>query len=238
MSLDVVIVDDVEREARELAAMIAVAPLGRGLATRVCTSVPEFEELLHSGGGLPNIVFMDVRLDGESGIEAVERLLPPGCETQVVYVSGFEESHTRVYRTAHASFLRKPFRQEDVSLALEQVRARQAETGAQPVALRHDHVVDVVRPRDIAYAESDRRHVIVHARTGDLRVYGKLSQLEAELPAWFARCHQSYLINLDYVARLGSESVRLVTGVELPVSRRWRPAFKEALFSRVRRGLL
>ncbi|WP_455136480.1 LytR/AlgR family response regulator transcription factor [Thermophilibacter sp.] len=106
------------------------------------------------------------------------------------------------------------------------------------MALRHDHVVDVVRPCDIAYAESDRRHVIVHARAGDLRVYGKLSQLEVELPAWFARCHQSYLINLDYVARPGSESVRLVTGVELPVSRRWRPAFKEALFSRVRRGLL
>lgn len=52
VSLDVVIVDDVEREARELAAMIAAAPLGRGLATRVCTSAPEFEELLHSGGGV------------------------------------------------------------------------------------------------------------------------------------------------------------------------------------------
>lgn len=236
MSLVAVIIDDVEREAAELAKMVRAAAPDHDATVLTCRSARELEDLL-AAQDPPDVIFMDVRLGDQSGIDVVERLLPPGSATQVVYVSGFDESHTLVYRTPHASYLRKPLRQEDVSLALEHVRARRAEESAAPVALRHDHVVDVVRPRDIAYAESDRRHVVVHARGGDLRVYGKLSELEGELPAWFVRCHQSYLINLDYVARLGAESVRLVTGVELPVSRRWRPVLREALFARIRRGL-
>lgn len=237
MGLRAIKVDDVEREARKLASMVLASPLGRDAQVRTCSDVDALEDLLGVAGGVIDVVFMDVRLGERSGIDAIERLLPLGGPTQVVYVSGFDESQTRVYRTEHTSYLRKPLRQEDVSLALEQVRARQADAGANPVVMRHDHVVDFVRPRDIACAESDRRHVLVHTRSGELRVYGKLSELEAQLPASFARCHQSYLINLDYVARLSQECVRLVTGVELPVSRRWRPALKEALFSRVRRGL-
>lgn len=235
MELVVVIVDDVEREARQLAEMIRASLLDCDPTVITCASARELEDLL-ACRDLPDVIFMDVRLGEESGIDVVERLLPPGSATQVVYVSGYDESHTRVYRTEHASYLRKPLHLEDVRLAVGQALARRTGTSAAAVALRHDHVVDLVRPRDIAYAESDRRHVVVHARTGNLRVYGKLSDLEGQLPPWFVRCHQSYLINLDYVARLAQDSVRLVTGDEIPVSRRWCPSLRDALFSRIRRG--
>ena len=155
--------------------------------------------------------------------------------TQVVYVSGFDDYHTRVYETPHASFVKKPVRQEDVSLALEQALERLRATAA-PLVLRHDRTTDIVRPEDILYVESDRRSVIVHTRTATLRAYGKLSGVLDQLPGNFVRCHQSYLVNLDEVARLGADAVALSSGETIPVSRRWRPSVREALFGRIREG--
>lgn len=43
-------------------------------------------------------------------------------------------------------------------------------------------------------------------------------------------------MNLDHVSALGQTDVRMVTGDELPVSRRHRAAMREALMAHVRAG--
>lgn len=235
MSLVVVVVDDVAREARALAEMIRTSPQFDGAEVVELTTASDLRSYLTSGKPL-DVLFVDVCLGEKNGIELVERLQAAGRGAQVVYVSGHDEFHTRVYATPHVSFVRKPLRQEDVDLALDQVLARREAASAEPLVLRHDHVVDVVQPQDVVYVESDRRHVVIHTRSATHRVYGKLSALLGDLPGYFVRCHQSYAINLDYVERLSAESVLLVTGESIPVSRRWRTAVREALFSRVREG--
>lgn len=235
MSVAIAVVDDVASEARQLADMVRRSP---------SVESPDVVELLSSEQLYDyaaterqlDVLFVDVCLGQDSGIELVGRLQARGRVAQVVYVSGFDEAHTRVYQTPHASFVRKPLRQEDVDLALAQALARREAASPAPLMLRHDHVVDVVRPQDVLYVESDRRHVIIHTRTETHRVYGKLSELLASLPASFVRCHQSYAINLDFVDRLSAEFVTLTSGECIPVSRRWRASVREALFARVREG--
>lgn len=235
MSLVVAVVDDVEQEARALAEMIRTSPQLEGREVVELISEDDLNDYAASGKPL-DLLFVDVCLGKKNGIELVEHLQAAGRDAQVVYVSGYDEAHTRVYATPHASFVHKPLRQEDVDLALGQALARREAAAADPLVLRHDHVVDVVRPRDVVYVESDRRHVVIHSRDATHRVYGKLSVLLDGLPGYFVRCHQSYAINLDYVERLSAEAVLLATGESIPVSRRWRTAVREALFSRVREG--
>lgn len=235
MSFVAVVVDDVAREAHALAEMIRTSPQFDGAEVVELTTASDLRSYLTSGRPL-DVLFVDVCLGEKNGIELVERLQAAGRGAQVVYVSGYDEFHTRVYATPHASFVRKPLHQEDVELALGQALARREAATAEPLVLRHDHVVDVVRPQDIVYVESNRRHVLIHVHSATHRVYGKLSVLLDGLPGYFVRCHQSYAINLDYVERLSAESVLLVTGESIPVSRRWRTAVREALFSRVREG--
>lgn len=234
MVRDILIVDDVESEARELAGMVGKAPDAAGATIRTFFSADALEAYLRDNQP-PDVLFLDVALGGENGIELVGRQ-GLGARTQVVYVSGFDQFHTRAYATEHASFVKKPLRQEDVSLALGQALRRAEAVAAPPLVLRHDHVTDIVRPEDILYVESDRRNVVVHTRTESLRAYAKLADIQAQLPAHFVRCHQSYVINLDHVARLGSEAVTLSSGEVVPMSRRWRPAVREALFDRIREG--
>ena len=92
----------------------------------------------------------------------------------------------------------------------------------------------VVEPAEIRYLES-RLHVVrVHAARGVLEVYGKLSDLLDALPARFVRCHQSFAVNLDAVTSLDASSITLVSGEQVPVSRRMRAEVRAALFAHLR----
>ena len=76
MSLVAVIIDDVEREAAELAKMVRAAEPDHDATVLTCRSARELEDLL-AAQDPPDVIFMDVRLGDQSGIDVVERLLPP-----------------------------------------------------------------------------------------------------------------------------------------------------------------
>lgn len=234
MGCTIVIVDDVEAEALELERLLRRTPDGAEAQISTFFPADALEEYLRDNPA-PDVLFLDVVLDGENGIDLVGRL-GLDMRTQVVYVSGFDQFHTRAYATRHASFVKKPLDQGDVSLALAQALRRASALAAPPLMLRHDRVTDIVRPEEILYVESDRRNVIVHARTASHRAYAKLSDILGQLPPNFVRCHQSYAVNLDCVIRLGTDSVTLASGETVPVSRRWRSSVREALFDRIREG--
>ena len=234
MGCTIVIVDDVEAEARELERLLRQAPSGADAQISTLFSADALVAHLREVAA-PDVLFLDVALGGQDGIDLVSRL-GLGARTQVVYVSGFDQFHTRAYTTEHAGFIKKPYDQGDVSLALDQALRRARTVSVPPLVLHHDHVTDIIRPEDILYVESDRRNVIVHTRTATHRAYAKLADILDQLPPHFVRCHQSYAINLDNVSRLEAESVTLSSGEAVPVSRRWRPSVREALFDRIREG--
>ena len=241
MRLTVLVADDDARDADELARLIESSPVLReqdvALSVDVCAGGPDALERAVACG-VPDIAFVDIRLGAEgdpTGIDEVEQLFA-GTAVQVVYVSAYDSYHTQVYRTDHASFIKKPATQRDVDAALGQVLVRLRERRAAPLVLRAQGEEHVVDPAAIVYLESDRRRVRVHMAGEVLEVYGKLGDFQRALPASFVRCHQSYLVNLDHVSSLGQTGARVTTGEEVPVSRRYRGAAHAALIAHVRAG--
>ena len=238
----VLVMDDSVQDATDLARLIEASPCAREagfeLALEVrAGGVDELERAVATG--LPDIAFVDIRLsdeaDAPTGIDAVEAVFA-GTAVQVVYVSAYDSYHTQVYRTDHASFVKKPASAADVDAALGHALRRLRERRAAPLVLHVRGAERVVDPASIVYLESDRRRVRVHLAGEVVEVYGKLGDFQRSLPASFARCHQSVLVNLDHVSALGKTDVRMVTGDELPVSRRHRAAMREALVAHVRAG--
>lgn len=258
----VAIVDDNRQHAEALRGLLLAGPHADELAVELYDSALTFERV--AATRLPDVLFMDIVLDDASpmagagksgaagavtagaapalqrdaapnGIDEVERLVL-GSGTQVIYMSAYDAYHTQVYRTPHACYLRKPLRKADVETALDTALQRLARCADRPLRLRARGVERVVRPQEILYLESDLRLVRVHLRDDVVEAYGKLSDLARMLPNRFVRCHQSFLVNLDYVAGLDAAALRLTDGSELPVSRRHRAAVRDALFAHVRSG--
>ena len=244
--LQIAIVDDRAEDAEALARMVGTCLRSSG----ECASdgdVSTFASIdalsaRMDGGYAPDVAFIDIVLDPDAaqdgsvptGIDAVERLFGAGSATQVVYVSGYDEFHTKVYRTRHAAYLSKPFAEEDVSLALDLALAARESVLETPLTLRAKGVERVVRPSDILYLESSLHALRVHTAREVVETYGKLADVLSRLPRRFVRTHQSFAVNLDAVRSLESTAVMLVSGENVPVSRRMRASVREALFEHIR----
>ena len=241
MSWVVGIIDDVIDEAKHLERIIRDFDAPQPTET---TKVISFPSLSLFGAYIAarqqlDVLFVDISLSGASfkgvrdGIDLVQSYISRNSPTQVVFMTGFDQFYTRVYEAHHVSFVRKPFNAADVNLALSQALEASLTRTDAPLAICCNHDVVLIRPSEVSFIESDRRCAFIHEATQVHRVYRKLSELLDELPPQFVRCHQSFLVNLDFVEKLGVDSLLLSTGDTIPVSRRCRSQVREALFEQI-----
>jgi DNA-binding LytR/AlgR family response regulator len=71
----------------------------------------------------PQVLFLDIRMPGVSGLE-VARAATPRC--QVIFVTAYEEYALRAFDEGAVDYLQKPVSRERLRLALERARARLA----------------------------------------------------------------------------------------------------------------
>jgi len=76
----------------------------------------------------------------------------------------------------------------------------------------------------LRYIETGNRQLVFHYDGEEISNYGKLSNLEKQLPNEnFFRCNNSYIVNIKYIEKISPESFRykihLITGEEIPLSR-------------------
>lgn len=235
----VVIVEDDAAQAEIIRSMIECSPRGGELAIEHVGRRRIFDGRVLRRNRPLTFSWMDIELGSEdaNGIDLVKRYFPAGCGTQVIYVTGFVEYCTSVYRTEHLYFLVKPFAQDDLDDALSRVLERLEADSSKPLSVRLGSRVVLVEPSRISYIESDRRKVRIHAGAEEIEAYASLSDLAAELPASFIQCHKSFLVNMDHVKELKADSVVLSSNQVVPVSQKRRKFVREAVFSRVQSKL-
>ena len=234
----VVIVEDDAAQAEIIRSMIECSPRGGELAIEHVVDAESLTARLAEEPAI-DVLVMDIELGSEdaNGIDLVKRYFPAGCGTQVIYVTGFVEYCTSVYRTEHLYFLVKPFAQDDLDDALSRALERLEADSSKPLSVRLGSRVVLVEPSRISYIESDRRKVRIHAGAEEIEAYASLSDLSAELPASFIQCHKSFLVNMDHVKELKADSVVLSSNQVVPVSQKRRKFVREAVFSRVQSKL-
>lgn len=81
---------------------------------------------------------------------------------------------------------------------------------------------------EILYLESSKRNIRIYQKGNDITINMKLNDAQKKLPACFLRCHQSFLVNMDYVERFEKQEITLFGGKKIPVSRPRYVAAREA----------
>jgi two-component system LytT family response regulator len=194
----------------------------------------------------PDVVFLDIRMPVESGLD-VARSREPRTGPFVVFVTAYDRFALPAFETDAADYLTKPLTEERFDAALERVRtrmrerkyARRYEEMASPDAAPEPrylpHLVSRVGTRDliipldsVEYIEADDVYAAVIAGARRHLVRTPLDALERALdPSVFVRIHRSYIVRLDRVTEVRRDKKRgpelvLDSGASLPVSRRRR----------------
>ncbi|MDD3253292.1 MAG: LytTR family DNA-binding domain-containing protein [Lachnospiraceae bacterium] len=81
----------------------------------------------------------------------------------------------------------------------------------------------------IYYFEAREKKIYVRLKNQELTFYDTLENLLERLPDTFVRCHRSFIVCKNRIHRvlLSKNSIELEQGMEIPLSRSYKSAFKE-----------
>lgn len=167
----------------------------------------------------PDIVFLDIRMPAQSGLDAA-RALFHACH--IVFVTAYEQYAIEAFERGAADYLLKPVDAERLRATCERLRARLHQTppdlermlaqlaqhgiAKKPNYLRWVQAsvgpsLRMVSTREILFFRSDEKYTRVQTEHAEFLIRKTIRELEDELdPAEFWRIHRSTLVRVDAIA--------------------------------------
>lgn len=182
----------------------------------------ESAERLLMEQGMPDILFLDIKMNGMNGMELAERLRRQDQDATIVFLTALEEYVYRAFDVGAFHYLLKPidavkFYEVLEKAVAERKRIREAahlrgECEEESLTIKNKARTEKIYLSEIVYLEVFNRKVTLHKMQGEIEFYGRLKDLEHRLGADFVRCHRAYIVNLRYVRRYNAEEITLENG--------------------------
>lgn len=222
------------------------APMRDQLRARLSEVWPDLAILGEAGNGIeavdmasrmnPDIVFLDIRMPGPSGIETARQLYN---RSHVVFVTAYDNYAVEAFEQGAMDYLLKPVVAERLRTTCERLRARLdaapenideklaqlariLERGQQekPKYLRWiqaqvGNSLRMISTKEILFFQSDEKYTVVQTAQTEFLIRKTLKELADELdPDEFWRIHRSTLVRVDAIAEVarderGRQIVRL-----------------------------
>jgi two-component system, LytTR family, response regulator len=175
----------------------------------------------------PELVMLDVQMPGITGFELARRLLQAGIESEVVFVTAFDQYAIDAFEVNAVDYLLKPVEPARLGTAVDRVRRRlAAERGPklrspedfdrllqilsdrqdrrEQLAIKVDERFLLIHIDELVHAsvEDDVVRVVTNSLSGTSN-YRTLDELQARLdPAVFWRVHRSHLVNINKIKEI------------------------------------
>lgn len=160
----------------------------------------------------PDVVFMDIDLKGESGLECAKVITEMDPKVKIVFATAHSEYMANAFEIYAFDYLVKPFDLERIGKTLNRIKET---TPVSPVAGRADSFHEeklLIRGKEEINLIDIKDIIMIERIDGVSRIVTKdekyltsqsLSSLEEKLDATrFMRCHKSYIIRVDAIKKL------------------------------------
>lgn len=181
-----------------------------------------------------DLIFLDIDMPHLSGIELAQKLRNSHCNAIIVFISSHPEFMASSFQVETFDFLTKPVSAEEIQRVLKRCLKKYQQRYGK-ISIKTSLGNSVIYSHKLLYATSNKHYVdFIFNDNTRLHSLMKLSQLEEQLAEHpqFARCHQSYLVNLDYISKVESKHLFFTHNYHpiiktLPVSRTYSQHLKE-----------
>ncbi len=172
----------------------------------LCDAFSSCEKLLSAfAPGDYDLIFLDIYMDGMSGIDAASKIRQMDTSVMLVFTTTSLEHTLESYRLKAPIYIEKPVTFKEIQEALK--LALEIHKTASYVSLLIDGIYQDIPMDSIIYFETNN-HVVnlfLLSETIHASQTVKLSYIETLLPDTFFRCHHSYIVNLKYVRQIDRE---------------------------------
>lgn len=183
------------------------------------------EDLLYemSEVGDFDLIFLDIELGIDNGIEVAKEVRKRSPYCQIIFVSGYNQYYKDAFSVQPFQFLDKPIQKAELEQVVNAV-AKLIIDSNQVFAFEYRWKSYRIRLNDIVYIMSNHRKLSLYEKSGACYTfYGTIKDVQVKLQNMstsFSKVHNRYLINMNYIKVFEGDKIVLQDGSSIPVASR------------------
>ena len=167
----------------------------------------------------PEVVFMDIDLAGESGLDCAKTITELEPKTKIIFATAHNEYMANAFEIYAFDYLVKPFNLERVEKTLSRIKGIHAskavseeindkvitpsEQHKDKLMIKGKEQMTFLDKKDIILVERLDGETIITTKDGEYHTSASLGSIEEKLDETeFMRCHKSYIINLACISQI------------------------------------
>ncbi len=174
-----------------------------------------------------DIIILDVQMNPMNGIEVAGKIREMNQQVIIIFVTNYMDSIFEGYKVRAFRYILKENMNRELSTAIEDA-LKELEDDKKYFQYSSKGKTMKIFYSNIMYFESRARVIDIHTVRSVEFFYGKINAIEETLKEDFLRCHQSYIVNLKYIAGLEGNYLLLTTGEKIPISESRKSEVKRA----------
>ena len=178
-----------------------------------------------------DILFLDVIMPGETGIDAAAEIRNYDSDVKIIFLTSSTEYAVQSYTVGAYFYQLKPIWAESFFRLMDSAISTCEKEHTDGLILRCKNGITRVELRHLEYCEVIRHTLFIHLTNGKvLEITCSLDELSRQLEPYgkFLRPHRSFLVNLDYVQSLSARAITMSCLTEIPLARGKYQEIKDA----------
>ncbi len=169
-----------------------------------------------------DILFLDVMMPGETGIDAAAEIRNYDDRVKIIFLTSSSEYAVQSYTVGAYFYQLKPIWKDSFFRLMDSAISACEKEETDSLILQCKSGITRIKLKNLEYCEVIHRTLFFHLDSGKvLESIGSMDELCRQLKPYdnFLRPHRSYLINLDYVQRLSARAITMSCLTEIPLPR-------------------
>lgn len=167
-------------------------------------------EALLEANKSPDIVFLDVEMEGITGISVAKQLKQQNRKVLILLVTAYIEYLDNAFDLNLCRFVTKPIKKSRIIDCLETALDIYKKRGIK-LKLRYNNESIIVDSNDIIYIAIEQRKVHIYTYDKIIKAPESFTYYLDLLKDYnFVQSHQSFMVNLEYVKSCSLTSVKLI----------------------------
>lgn len=182
----------------------------------------------------PDLILLDIFMQGKTGIEAAQELRKENCNSLIVFLTTSREYALEAYGVDAVQYLVKPLMQEQFFHAMDMVFAQIDKRKESQIMVKvAGGGIRQISPDDIVYCESQKNYQLLYLAEEELRVRMTVKELWSILESipQFSRCGRSYILNMNHIISVEKEEILMKNERMIYIPRTIAAEFKKTYFS-------
>jgi DNA-binding LytR/AlgR family response regulator len=173
-----------------------------------------------------DIILTDIDMGEFNGIDLAKKINKVNPSCIIIFISNYINYATEVYEATHIYFVIKSDVEKRLPKALEKAFSVLHSRHSKYYTFRFQNIDYKISLEDITHIEALGRYLYIHDNKNSYKCIKSLKTTLNDLSDDFVRCHNSYIVNMNYIQSISRTGCVLTNNMNLPISMTYWKSFQ------------